>query len=68
MAEARCREAWNHTSAMMALTANCHRDPKKNKPFKPQQFHPYQERRRQQATHKPKVGVELLKQVFLNDG
>jgi len=41
MAEARSREAWNHTAAVMALIANCNRDPKKRgKPFEMTDFHP----------------------------
>jgi hypothetical protein len=41
MAEARCRQAWRHTSAVMALLANIHRDPKKTRPFRPADFDPY---------------------------
>lgn len=34
-------EAWNHTSQILALIANIHRDRKKqNKPYKPSDFHP----------------------------
>jgi len=43
MAEARCRERWAHTSAVLALTANIHRDHrKKPTPYKPADFNPYQ--------------------------
>jgi len=46
MAEARGREAWNHTSAVMALLANIHRDPKKHRAFRPSDFNPYETKRK----------------------
>ena len=43
MAEARCRERWAHTSAVLALIANVHRDQrKKPTPYKPADFNPHQ--------------------------
>lgn len=69
MAEARVAQAWHHTSAVLALLANCHRDPKKQRPFTPADFHPI-------ASHKPTStgrqvvpaaeGMALLKQVFVD--
>ena len=44
MAEARTQDAWARASALMALIANCHRDPKKTKAFRPRDFDPYAER------------------------
>jgi hypothetical protein len=41
MAEARGRDNWAHTSAILALIANVNRDPKKGRPFKPADFDPY---------------------------
>ncbi len=41
MAEAAAKERWNHTSALLAMTANVNRDPKKSRAFKPADFHPY---------------------------
>lgn len=43
MAEARSREAWNHTAQIMALTANVHRDPK-SPVVQPSAFHPFARR------------------------
>lgn len=64
MAEARSRERWAHTSALLALTANIHRDHrKKPTPYKPADFNPYQ-RRREVAVRKVPIGV--LKQVFVD--
>jgi hypothetical protein len=42
MADSASRERWQHTSALMALLANCHRDPKKTRPFRPKDFHPWE--------------------------
>lgn len=42
MAEARLRAEWDRTSHVLALIANCHRDPKRRKrPFSPAEFQPY---------------------------
>ena len=59
MAEARSREQWNHTSAVLALLANCHRDPKKTRAFRPSDFDPFG--RRAAAVE---VGIEVLKEFF----
>ena len=64
MAEGRTREAWNHTSALLALMANAHRDPKKSSPFKPADFHPLAKRTSAPAV---KVGVQMLKRVFVDN-
>ena len=63
MAEARGRERWAHTSSVLALLANAHRDPKKTSAFKPADFNPYL---RAKETPLPKVGVQVLKQVFVD--
>jgi hypothetical protein len=41
MAEGRRRDAWQHTSALLAMLFNAHRDPKKSQPRKPTDFDPY---------------------------
>jgi hypothetical protein len=64
MAEARCRERWRHTSALMALLANIHRDPKRHKPYKPADFDPYEAKDlRRQAVGLSDVGK--LKDAFI---
>ncbi len=61
MAEGRARDEWQRASAMMALLANCHRDPRKRRPYRPNDFDPFQ------RTQQPiKVGVHVLRDVFLN--
>lgn len=62
MAEGRVRSEWARTTAQMALLANCHRDPKRGRLFKPADFDPFTERRDVKA----KVGIEVLKDVFIN--
>ncbi|MEW6249199.1 MAG: hypothetical protein AB1716_01005 [Planctomycetota bacterium] len=61
MAEARAKEAWGRTSALMALLANCHRDPKKSRPSRPADFDPFARRKRV-----PKVNVSILKEIFID--
>lgn len=63
MAEARGREAWAHTSAVLAMTANINRDPKRTKAFKPADFNPYEVARQKAAMGK--VDVSILKDVFV---
>jgi hypothetical protein len=60
MAEARGRDEWSRTASLMALLANCHRDPKKTRVFKPRQFYPFSRR------SKPlKVPLSALREVFV---
>lgn len=61
MAEARMRDEWARTSSVLALIANAHRDPKKTRAFKPGDFDPFAK-----PTRTQKVGVEVLKDVFLH--
>jgi ferric-dicitrate binding protein FerR (iron transport regulator) len=63
MAEAKNRQAWAHTSALLALIANCHRDPKKTRPFTPADFDPHRRGKKSVTT---KAGIAVLKQVFVD--
>ena len=65
MAEARSRDRWARTSAALAMTANCHRDPKKSRPFKPADFDPHElaDKRSQVVT---RDGFMALKEVFVD--
>ena len=60
MAEARTQDAWARASALMALIANCHRDPQKTRTFKPRDFDPYAER-----VAPAKADMKSLKAFFL---
>jgi len=65
MAEARGRDNWAHTSAVLALVANVNRDPKKTRPYKPADFDPYSTRReRDEAIEVEDLAV--LKDAFTN--
>lgn len=41
MAEGCQRERWGRASSLMALLANCHKDPKKGRPARPSDFNPF---------------------------
>ncbi|MCC6910064.1 MAG: hypothetical protein IT430_19185 [Phycisphaerales bacterium] len=62
MAEAKRREQWARTSAVMALIANTHRDRRKGRPLRPSDFDPF-------ARPAPlvKADVRVLKQVFIDN-
>ncbi len=63
MAEGRRREAWDHTAAVMSLLANIHRDPRKGKAFKPEDFHPLVDRSRPRKVTK----MRDLKHLFVKE-
>jgi len=63
MAEGRVRESWDHTSVVLALVANVHRDPRRRSdPFMPAEFHPYE---RPRAEEPLKVDITVLRDVFV---
>lgn len=41
LAEGRSRAAWNHTSALLAMLFNIHRDPKTQNALSPAHFNPH---------------------------
>jgi hypothetical protein len=49
MAAARSAHDWAIAASVMALLANCHRDPKKGRAAKPADFDPFAERRAAEA-------------------
>ena len=63
MGEARSQQAWAHTSSVLAMLANLHRDPKKTRTYKPDDFNPHV---RKKAMTIQQVGIGLLKQVFID--
>jgi hypothetical protein len=65
MADAKQTEDWNHTAALLATIANAHRDPKKSRPFKPADFHPFSKRSPPREPP-PKVDITVLKTVFVD--
>jgi hypothetical protein len=64
MADARRRDGWQHTSAVLAMLANVHRNPKKKpQPFTPSEFNPLVNERKKA---KAKTGVSTLKTIFVD--
>jgi hypothetical protein len=63
MAEARSHAQWNHTAALLALIANCHRDPHRRKAYEPADFLPG---RAGQGEALPAADVSVLKSVFVD--
>lgn len=60
---ARERNAWNHTAALIAVTAEINRDRKKRKkPYSLTDFHPYFVKPK---TKKINVGIKALKYLFV---
>lgn len=65
MAEGHNRDAWGRMSALLALTANCHRDPKKGRVFKPADFDPTtRPETDRQVIRVTKDNIGLMKQAF----
>lgn len=61
MAEARVKDEWRRISTLLALIANCHRDPSKTKALRPADFDPFR------PPDKPlRVGISILKDVFID--
>ncbi|HOI56117.1 MAG TPA: hypothetical protein PLP01_12765 [Phycisphaerae bacterium] len=66
MAEGLGRERWAHTSMVCCLIANANRDPKKHRPFKPDDFNPYAERsRRSDVIEVNAETVGLMRAAFI---
>ena len=63
MGEARSQVLWNHTSSVLAMLANIHRDAKRSKIYQPSDFNPHAKKRVQPRTM---VGIEALKHVFID--
>lgn len=63
MVDACRRDEWQHTSAVLAMLANVHRNPKKKpQPFTPAEFNPLVNERKP----KVKTGVRTLKTIFVD--
>jgi hypothetical protein len=61
MAEQRDRRNWQVASAVMALMANCNRDPKQHGPYRASDFDPYMRK-----ANTVKAPISILKDVFIN--
>ncbi len=65
MAEAKSRDNWNHTSALLALIINVNRDPKKKRTVSPNEINPHERKPRTILRGK---GLRVLKDVFVDRG
>ena len=67
MAQARQESDWNHTAALLAMTANVNR-PRNVRVFKPADFHPARENQRAHAKPQPlaKAEIGILKTIFVD--
>ena len=63
MGEARSQVLWNHTSSVLAMLANIHRDTKRAKVYHPTDFNPHAKKRIQPRTM---VGIQALKHIFID--
>lgn len=63
MSQERQRDQWAHTSLVLSVLANIHRNPKKSHRFSADDFNPMSNRR----AAKPKAGVGILKQIFIDN-
>lgn len=68
MAEAKQRDAWNHTSQVLAMLYNCNRNPKRDRALKPADFHPFPKRRPQPSKRVSGKGLRILRDVFVKKG
>lgn len=55
------KDEWARTGSLMALLANCHRDPKRSRAYRPSDFDPFA-----RSAAPMKVGVDVLKDVFIH--
>jgi len=62
----RGKEAWSHTSSLMAVLANTHRDSKKHRPYGPKDFDPYRCDEPDKPTTKLK-DLSILKSIFVDN-
>ena len=62
MAEGRTEHDWAQTSAVLALIANVHRDPRKTRVFKPADFNPTA---KPEHEYRGKADIQMLKHIFV---
>jgi hypothetical protein len=63
MAEARQRHEWQIAASVLALLANCHRDPRKSRAFRPGDFDPFAQERGEVIP----ADIGVLRDVFIKD-
>ncbi|MBN2559919.1 MAG: hypothetical protein JXQ75_03190 [Phycisphaerae bacterium] len=66
MADGRQHHDWSVAASVMALIANCHRDPK-TRAFKPKEFHPLLQKKHDGAILVTKETVHQFRQAFTGE-
>jgi hypothetical protein len=69
MSEGRSREAWEHTSSILAMMVNMSPGKKSSRKFVPLDFDPYAAAKKRDAGDSAgagKVGVDVLKDMFVD--
>jgi len=66
MAEGHGRDEWGRLSALLAWTANCHRDPKKGRVLRPDDCNPYTRGARRQGIAVTTDNIGILKKAFVD--
>jgi hypothetical protein len=67
MAEAVAKDRWAHTSCVLAMLANTHRDPKKTRAYKPADFSPFDRKRKAGIPVTPE-NIDVLKALVPGKG
>jgi len=65
MAEGHGRDAWSRTALLCALIANAHRDPKKGRAFRVEDFDPYVCESSADVIEVTSDNIGFLKQAFV---
>jgi len=63
MAEAKSKDNWNHTSAVLALIINVNRNPKKQRAVTPREINPHEQKAKTILKGKD---IRILKDVFVD--
>jgi len=69
MAEGHSRDRWSRLASLLAMLANCNRDPKKGRAFKPADFDPYERSdRKKDAIKITTETLPMMRQAFTGKG
>ena len=68
MAEGRQRTEWVRMSSLMALAANCHREAKRSRAFRPSDFDPFARTAAANVVVIDGGNVELMEKAFTGKG
>ncbi len=67
MADGAQEQAWNHTSAIVAMIAEVNRDSKRrSRPFTATEFHPYHGKKFSRGIRLKTGNLHILKSVFVD--